>query len=199
MKHNTEKKSSPSSYYDLHSDAVNDLVNASKENTPNYSKEELEKYTSARGKWKLPERIKVYLIKWWFYGAVCFFVLMGLGLYLADQLDLYFVTMVVMGMAGDLLINRYLRFTEKMPGGSKAYMMVTLRGAKGFFCNILYAGVLLFLTVTLYGAVNAALGTIGGYLGVEPIGFGILVTLADSVCLALKGMFLKMIADARRQ
>jgi len=77
--------------------------------------------------------------------------------------------------------------------------MVTLGGAKGFFCNILYAGVLLFFTVTLYGAVNALLGAMGGYLGVEPIAFGIFVTLIDSVLLLLKGMFLKMIADARRQ
>jgi len=199
MKHNEKKNAAASSYYQLHTDAVNDLVGATAENTPKYSKEELQKYKSSRGKWKLPEGVKVYLIKWWFYGAVCFFVFMGLGLYLSDQLDLYFVAMVIMGMVGDLLINRYLRFTEDLPGGSKRYMMVTLRGTKGFFCNILYAGVLLFFTVTCYGAVNAALGTMGGYLGVEPIGFGIIVTLIDSLCLWLKGMFLQMVADARRQ
>lgn len=198
MKHNEEKKNTDS-YYQLHTEAVNDLVGAAQENTPRYSKEELEKYKSARGKWKLPEKIKVILIKWWFYGAICFFVFMGLGLYLRDQLDLYFAAAVIMGIAGDLLINRFLRFTEKMPGGSKKYIMVTLGGAKGFFCNILYAGVLLFFTVTLYGAVNALLGAMGGYLGVEPIAFGIFVTLIDSVLLLLKGMFLKMIADARRQ
>ena len=53
MKHNDDKKS-PSSYYKLHTEAVDDLVSASKENTPKYSKEELEKYKSSRGKWKLP-------------------------------------------------------------------------------------------------------------------------------------------------
>ncbi|MBE5787170.1 MAG: hypothetical protein E7324_06470 [Clostridiales bacterium] len=198
MKHNEEKKPADS-YYKLHTEAVDDLVGATEENTPKYSKEELAKYKSTRGKWKFPEKLKVFLIKWWFYGAVCFFVFMGLGLYLGDQLDLLFVAAVIMGMVGDLLINRFLRFTEKMPGGSKRYMMVTLRGAKGFFCNILYAGVLLFFTVTLYGAINGLLGSMGGYLGVEPVGFGILVTLSDSLLLGLKGMFLKIIADAGRK
>lgn len=199
MKHNDEKKKAAPSYYQLHTKAVDDLVSASTDNTPKYSKEELEKYRSARGKWKLPEKLKVFLIKWWFYGAVCFFVFMGLGLYLADTLDLYFVAAVVMGMAADLLINRYLRFTEKLPGGSAAHTMVTLRGATGFFCNILYACLLLFLTVTAYGALNALLGALGGYLGVEPIGFGIIVTGLDSMCLRLKSTLLKVVADARRQ
>ncbi len=199
MKHNDGKKKAAPSYYKLHTEAVDDLVSASTENTPKYSKEELEKYKSSRGKWKLPEKLKVFLIKWWFYGAVCFFVFMGLGLYLADTLDLYFVAAVVMGMAADLLINRYLRFTEKLPGGNAAYMMVTLRGATGFFLNILYACLLLFLTVTLYGAVNALLGAMGGYLGVEPLCFGIFVTLIDSLCLRCKRTLLRIVADARRQ
>jgi len=198
MKHNDEKKKAAPSYYRLHTEAVDELVGASKENTPRYSKEELEKYTSARGKWKIPEKLKVLLIKWWFYGAVCFFVFMGLGLYLADTLDLYFVAAVVMGMTADLLINRYLRFAEKLPGGSAAYRMVTLRGATGFFCNILYAGLLLFFTITAYGVINAVLGAMGGYLGVEPIGFGIVVTCIDSMCLRLKSLLLKIVADARR-
>lgn len=199
MKHNDEKKKAAPGYYHLHTEAVDDLVGASKENTPVYSKEELEKYRSSRGKWKLPENLKVFLIKWWFYGAVCFFVFMGLGLYLADTLDLYFVAAVVMGMAADLLINRYLRFTEKLPGGSAAHMMVTLRGARGFFCNILYACLLLFLTVTAYGVINAVLKAMGGYLGVEPIGYGVIVTCLDSLCLRLKTMLMKIVADARRK
>ncbi len=199
MKPENQEKRTDASYYKLHTQAVDDLVSAKAENTPRYSKEELEKYRSGRGKWKLPEPVKAVLIKWWFYGAVCFFVFMGLGLYLADTLDLYFVAAVVMGMAGDLLINRFLRFTEKLPGGNAAYMMVTGRGATGFFLNILYACLLLFLVVTLYGLVNALLGTFGGYLGVEPICFGIFTVLCDMLCLKVKRTVLQIIAVARRK
>ena len=200
MKRDGVKKGADSaSYYKLHTQAVEDLVGANEENTPRYSKEELEKYRSGHRKWRFPEPLKVFLIKWWFYGAVCFFVFMGMGLYVADQLDLYFVAAVMMGMVGDLLINRFLRFTEKLPGGNAAYMMVTLRGATGFFLNILYAALLLFLVVTMYGAVNAALGALGGYLGVEPILFGVFTVAADMLCLAFKRMGMKIVADARRK
>jgi len=200
MKRDNEKKRADSaSYYRLHPEAVEDLVSASKDNTPRYSKEELEKYRSGHRKWRFPEPLKALLIKWWFYGAVCFFVFMGLSLYVGDQLDLYFIAAVVMGMATDLFINRFLRFTEKLPGGNAAYMMVTARGATGFFFNIAYAGLLLFLVVTLYGVVNAVLSPLGGYLGVEPILFGVFTVAADMLCVSLKRMGMKIMADARRK
>ena len=199
MKPENEKKRTDASYYKLHTEAVEDLVSANSDNTPKYSKEELEKYRSGRGKWHLPASVKAILIKWWFYGAVCFFVFMGLGLYLADTLDLYFVAAIVLGMVGDLLINRFLRFTEKLPGGNAVYMMVTKRGATGFFLNILYATWLLFLVVTCYGLVNAVLGAMGGYLGVEPICFGLFAVGCDLMCLKVKKTFLKILADARRK
>ncbi|MBO5502724.1 MAG: hypothetical protein J6A48_11955, partial [Clostridia bacterium] len=60
MKDNKQPTAAPtagdtSPYFQLHTQAVEDLVTASKENTPEYSKEELEKYRSSKGKFKLPE------------------------------------------------------------------------------------------------------------------------------------------------
>ena len=56
------------SYYDLYTGAVDDLVNATRENTPRYSEEELNKYRG-RVRKKLPQWLKVSLIKAWFYGS----------------------------------------------------------------------------------------------------------------------------------
>ena len=47
-----------SSYYDLHTGAVDDLVSAKPENTPRYAKAELEKYRSHHFKWRVPEGLK---------------------------------------------------------------------------------------------------------------------------------------------
>ena len=200
MKHDEVKRDTGStSYYRLHTDAVEDLVGATPENTPKYSKKELDKYRSGHRRWHFPSFLKVLLIKWWFYGAVCFFVFMGMSLYVGNQLDLFFVAAVVMGMVGDLLINHFLRFTEKLPGGHAAYIMVGIRGATGFFLNILYAALLLFLVVTLYGAVNALLGTMDSYLSVEPILFGVFTTAADMLCLTLKRTWKKIVADVRQK
>ena len=101
--------------YKLHTEAVESLVTANTDNTPRYSKEGLEKYRSGKLKWRLPDWLKVLGIKFWFYGAICFFVFMGLGMLVADQLDLFFIAAIITGMVIDLLMNHFLRFTESCP------------------------------------------------------------------------------------
>ena len=191
------------SYYALHTEAVEDLVTATKENTPRYSEAELNRYRSGKTKRKFPQWLKVLLIKFWFYGAVCFFVFWGLGLYLA-QLDLQFVGAIVLGMVTDLLINHFLRFTEQLPGGSKKWIMVTKRGTAGFFMNLLYGFVLLFLVVTVYQAINTVIFTLHGsnegapLLTVEPLGFGLAAMGADMLCVIIRNTLKKIIADAKK-
>ena len=192
-----------SSYYDLHTGAVDDLVSAKPENTPRYAMSELEKYRSHHFKWRVPEGLKAVLIKWWFYGAVCFFVFMGLGMYGLAQLDLMVVGAIVMGMVTDLLINHFLRFTEQLPGGNARWMMVTRRGAVGFLMNLLYGFVLMFLVVTVYNAVNTFLSALfdgaanAPLLSVEPILFGLFATGVDMLCVMLRNTAARILRDAR--
>lgn len=204
VKNNKQLERKEASYYQLHTGAVEDLVTANKENTPRYSEAELNKYRSSRTKWKFPQWLKVLLIKTWFYGAVCFFVFWGLGLYLADQLDLSFVAAIIMGMVTDLLINHFLRFTEKLPGGSQRWIMVTRGGAGGFFLNLLYGFLLIFLVITFYQAVNTVIVTLYGgsenapLLHVEPIVFGLASTGADMLCVSCRNLLKKIVADAKK-
>ena len=199
-----DKQPREASYDQLHTDAVEDLVSATKENTPRYSEEELNKYRSGKAKRKFPQWLKVLGIKTWFYGAVCFFVFWGLGMYLADQWDLYFVAGIVLGMVTDLLINHFLRFTEQLPGGSKKWIMVTKRGTAGFFMNLLYGFVLLFLVVTVYQAINTVIFTLHGgsegapLLTVEPLGFGLAAMGADMLCVTIRNTLKKIVADAKK-
>ena len=198
-----KSESKDASYYKLHTGAVEDLVTATKENTPRYSEEELNKYRSGKKRWKFPQGLKASLIKFWFYGAVCFFVFWGLGLYLGG-LDLQFVGAIVLGMVTDLLINHFLRFTEQLPGGSKKWIMVTKRGTAGFFMNLLYGFVLLFLVVTVYQAINTVIFTLHGgsegapLLTVEPLGFGLAAMGADMLCVTIRNTLKKIIADAKK-
>ena len=204
MKKNTAPKDAhqndPSAYYQLHTGAIDDLVSANKENTPKYSQAELEKYRGRSFKWRFPDPLKAVLIKYWFYGAICFFVFMGLGMYVADTLDMFFIAALICGMVTDLLINHFLRFTEKMPGGSKKWMMVTRRGTTGFIMNLMYGFVIIFLVMTCYGLINGLIASSGkeGRLGIEPLLFGLLATGADMLCIGIKRVFIKMIADARK-
>ena len=191
------------SYYQLHTGAVEDLVTATKENTPKYSDEELNRYRSGKSKRRFPQALKVVLIKFWFYGAVCFFVFWGLGLYLAG-LDLQFVGAIVLGMVTDLLINHFLRFTEKLPGGSKKWILVTRRGTAGFFMNLLYGFLLMFLIVTAYNMINTVIVSIFGSEGapllhVEPLGFGLIAMGADMLCVTIRNTLRKIVDDAKKK
>ena len=204
MKKQTGKaENKEASYYQLHTGAVEDLVTATKDNTPRYSEEELNRYRSGKKRWKFPQGPKASLIKFWFYGAVCYFVFWGLGLYVGG-LDLYFVAGIVLGMVTDLLINHFLRFTEQLPGGSKKWMMVTRRGTAGFFLNMLYGFLLIFLVITAYNVINTVIVSIFGsenapLLHVEPLCFGLITMGADMLCVAIRNTFLKMVEDAKRR
>ena len=203
MKKDDNRTENQAQYYRLHTGAIDDLVSANAENTPRYSREELEKYTSGASKRRVPVPLKVFLIKAWFYGAVCFFVFWGLGLYVSAQLDLCVIGALLMGMVTDLLINSLLRFGEKKGGESARHMMVARAGIAGFALNMLYAFLLMFLVVTVYAAVNAALAlAFGGkgnapFLGVGPIGFGLFAAGCDTLLIGCRRMLLHIAQDAR--
>lgn len=205
MKENETRAKTQNAYYRLHTEAVEDLVTANAENTPQYSKEELERYTSGKKKRHFPVPLKVLAIKAWFYGAVCFFVFWGLGLYVGSQLDLCVIAALIMGMVTDLLVNSLLRFGEKRIGESARHMMVTRTGIAGMMLNLLYAFLIMFLVVTAYAAINAALALLFGrgegapFLGVGPIGFGVIAAGADTLMIACKRMLARIAADAHRR
>lgn len=179
-----------SDYYKLKTQAVNDLVTANVENSPEVSEEELRAYRSGP-KLKLADWVKLVFVKFWFAGAVCFFIIWGLGGFFADELDLLFVTGIVLGMVTDLLTNNVLRFFEKTPGENQRWIMVERRGTPGLFLNILYGFVVLALVWGLYNAINLAAAGLTGQtdrvvLGVEPIVFGLFCMGFDLLLLQAK-------------
>ncbi len=191
-------------HWQLHTEAVDRLVNVTSENAPRYSQEELNRYKGGKKKRRFPETLKVLLIKFWFYGAICYFVFMGLGLYISAMLDMLFIAGIITGMVTDLLVNRALRFTEKMPGGSKNWIMVTRQGTGGFLLNILYGLVLMFLVITLYYGINALLQPSDAQepvtvVLVEPLLFGVFTTALDAACVGIKRGLMKIVADAKEK
>ena len=206
MAKKTEKQTekNQADYYRLHTEAADRLVNTTSENTPHYSREELNRYRGGKKRWRFPEPLKVLLIKFWFYGAICYFVFMGLGMYIPSLLDMFVVAGVITGMVTDLLVNHFLRFTENMAGGSKRWMMVTKRGMGGFLLNILYGLVLMFLVITQYYGINAVLQPSGAQepaavVLVEPLLFGLFTTALDAACVGIKRGLMKILADAKEK
>ncbi len=195
MDKNSEKN------YNLKSDAVEDLVDAQNGEVPEYSEEELAKYRSG-GKFKIPEAVKVLFLKAWFAGAVCYFILWGLGMYIASLIDMLFVLGVVLGMATDLLTNNVIRFIEKTPGANDKWLMFPKKGMASFFLNIVYAIVLLLCVYSLYTGINGVYAGVTGntevvLLGVEPVLFGVFCMGFDMLFILIKRTIGSIFTDAK--
>lgn len=199
-----ERAESAASYYELKTQAVEDLVSANEENSPPVSREEIRKYTS-RGRLKLADWVKLLAIKWWFAAAVCFFFLWGLGTYVPSILDLLVITGIALGFVTDLLTNNVLRFIAPAKGANDRWMMYPKKGYISIPLNLVHAGLVLFLVYTAYNALNALIISLGGLestavpLGVEPILFGLLYLGFDMLLITLKHVAQNMLKDAEKK
>ena len=192
-----------SEYYRLKTQAVDDLVNASEENSPPVSEAELRAYRSGP-RMKVADWVKMLFIKFWFAGAVCFFFIWGLGGFLTNEPDLLAVTGMALGVVTDLMTNPVLRFFEKTKGENARWMMVTRKTYSGLFLNILYGYVVLFLVYTLYNVINLAAVRITGVadrvvLGVEPVFFGLFCLGFDLLLIQVKHAIVRIVRDAAKK
>ncbi len=189
--------------YDLKTQAVEDLVSASEENTPEYGTEELSKYKS-KSKLHIPGTLKALFVKFWFGGMVCYFFMWGLGLYIPSQLDLFVVTSVAMGFVTDILVNNLFRFYAETEGANDKWMMFPKKGYKSLVLNILYAFVLMLFVAKAYNLINTVIISITGQtdtvpFGVEPISFGLIYLGFDMLFICLKHFAKKIVLDAKRK
>ena len=190
-------------YYRLNLKAVDDLVTADASNSPKVSEAELKKYRSGP-KVTLSDTVKALLIKFWFAGATCFFFLWGLGNVLNHWLDQLVVLGLALGAVTDLLTNNLYRFIARTPGANDRWMMFPQKAFYTLPLNIVYAYVLLFMVVTTYNVVNAAilglgLAQGGTPLGVGPILFGVFTAAWDTLLIQIKRTGKNVLSDAKRR
>ena len=189
--------------YELKTKAVEDLVEACEDNTPDYGSEELTKYKS-KSKFHIPSPVKALFMKFWFGGMVCYFFMWGLGLYIPSQLDLFVVTSAAMGFVTDILVNNIFRFYAETEGANDKWMMFPKKGYKSLLLNIVYAFVLMLFVAKAYNLINTVIISITGQtdtvpFGVEPISFGLIYLGFDMLFIGLKRLAKKIILDAKRK
>ena len=187
--------------YELKSDAVEKLVQAEAGDVPEFSEEELKKYRT-KSKINLSDPVKVMLLKAWFAGAVCYFILWGLGIYVNSLLDMLFILGIVLGMVTDVLTNNVIRFIEKSPGENDKWLMFPKKGMASFFLNMVYALVLIVCVYGLYGMINRVILFLAGNpdtvpLGVEPVLFGVFCMGFDVLFVSFRNLLKKILLDAR--
>lgn len=197
-----EKEKDAAAYYRLNTKAVEDLVTANPENSPKVSEAELRKYRSGP-KIHLKDWVKTLLIKWWFNGAVCFFLYWGLAMLVPNWENQMLILGLGLGFVTDLMVNNIFRYYAKTPGANDRWMMFGKKGFASLPLNILYGYLVLGCVVMTYSVINRAVVSFTGDpksvpLGVEPILFGLFATGWDFLWIALRRLGARILADARR-
>lgn len=188
--------------YHLKLQAVDDLVSANEENAPPVSGKELRKYQSGP-RIKVADWVKAILLKIWFAGIVCYFFIWGLSTFTLNQWDLMAILGVALGAVTNLFTNSIYRFIAKESGAYDRWMMFPRKSLAFLPLDILYATLLVLCTVMTYNGINllAAGGVTGAApaLSVEPILFGVIVTLWDLLFLGMKRLLRRIVRDAREK
>ena len=186
--------------YDLHIDAIDDLVGANEENSPGVKEEEIKKYRKdILG--KLPVFIKALFIKFWFNGAICYFIFFGLVYYIQNMLDRLVVLAVGMGFINDLLVKNILLYFDNGNG----YADWTLFPYKRYwtlFANVVYSFVLTAFVVIVYFGINYLINGAEKTvfeIRVEPVLFALINLLGDLMFIGLKQLFLRIVSDANEK
>lgn len=199
-----DTSSNTQDYYRLNTEAVDRLVNADKIEIPEDKKlkDPAKQYRSDFLD-RIPATVKALFIKFWFNGAVCYFIFWGLGIYITDYLDMIVVMSVVLGMITDILTSNALRFIETLPGENDKWMMFPKKKFWTFFANIVYAFVVLYCVVYFYETINILLNNIPGVddaiIGVEPVLFGLFYMGFDILFICMKRLLLTIINDAKNK
>ena len=188
-KKNNTVTESEKNYYKLNTDAVERLAGAAKGNARKVSDEELNRYKSSLIG-LLPVWVKAIFIKFWFAGASCFFFYWGLAGYISSWLDQMFILGLGLGIVTDILTNNVLRFFSGDDKEFYPYMMFPSAKYWTFIANIIYAFVLLVLTIGVYRFLG---------VGVEPLLFGIVYTGFDMLLIKLKDLILRSFREKNNE
>ena len=197
-----DERKDPADYYDLKTQAVDDLVTANEENSPPVSAAELRQYRSGP-RVKMADWVKVLLLKCWTGGMICYFFIWGLSTFTLNQWDHLLILGIALGLVTNLITNNILRFIAGTPGMYDRWMMFPGRKLWWLPFDILYALLLVLCVVMTYNGFNllAAGGAENAspVFGVEPILFGIILTLWDLLFLGMKRLCRQMLRDAKRK
>jgi hypothetical protein len=148
----------------------------------------------------LPVWLKAVLIKWWFAGAICFFIVFGIGNNLNNE-NLLLLTGAVFGVIVDVLVNPIFRMLESDDKEFNNYMMFPFpfKAFWTLFTNIIYYIIVIFLVGAVYGWL-ATFWNIN--IGVEPLLFATFSLIIDMAFIGIKDLIVfvvKKIKNKKRE
>ncbi len=214
------KETTIENFYDLKTKEMDELVAALKGETPEDApvptaniaeitgetqegnkkksgKAEFDPYKRDKFSRIFPFWLKALFIKFWFFGLVCYFVLMGLGIYITNNLDLFVVCGLVCGVVVDCFVNPIFRMMESDRKEYNYFMMFPFPFKKiwTFFANLIYYLGVMILLSWFYELIFGVL-KVSDFGGVEPLGFGLACLIVDMALIGIKDLIVFLVKRA---
>lgn len=207
------KETTIEDFYDLKVDKVDELVAALKgEDTSEYGEVSM-KISDCTGDGKggnkefnpyrtdflskVPTFLKALFIKWWFAGVVCFFVNMGLGVYVTATADLILLDGIVLGLVVEVFVNPLFHFMETDRREYDDYMMFPFpfKAYWTFFTNVLYYVGIAVIVNFVYNFINDFMFS----FAIEPLSWALITVAADMIFIGIKDLVVHLVKKHKRE
>ena len=140
---------------------------------------------------KVPYSIKAILIKYWFYGAVCFFSLMGFIGISGENAAL--VGGLIAGALFDIACYNILEMIDHDNNKAKYYMMYKSKKIYSVFINVVYqVAVFLIAMVIISSIVSTYKDPVNNWFLQEPLSIALVLTAIDAIFLLIKNLLVKL-------
>ena len=140
---------------------------------------------------KVPYSIKAILIKYWFYGAVCFFSLMGFIGISGENAAL--VGGLIAGALFDIACYNILEMMDNDNNKARYYMMYKSKKIYSVFINVVYqVAVFLIAMVIISSIVSTYKDPVNNWFLQEPLSIALVLTAIDAIFLLIKNLLVKL-------
>ncbi len=164
-----------------------------KKKTPEEIKEEkvIDAYQRRGFLEKVPYWVKAVLIKYWFFGVICFFVLMGLGLVITNALDKIVVCGLLGGMITDVVTDNILMMIESSDHESQWFMIYKKsKSVWSLIINLVYTLVLFFGCSELMTLIISTYSDKSFWFLQEPCSQALVLIIVDMAFIGIKDLIL---------
>lgn len=151
---------------------------------------------------RIPFAVKALFIKFWFFGALYFFVNMGLGSIIepaagnlnAAAIILWLIMGLILGVVTDFLVNNILITIESDKHEARYYRIFKNKKIYSLLINIVYALVLSFVWVNLCQIINSACSGMSAinWVCAEPFTCAFIALAIDAVFITIRNLVVKL-------
>ena len=138
---------------------------------------------------RIPYWIKAILLKYWFYGAICFFVLIGLGGAGATGENGAIVCGLIAGLVFDFIVYGIYRAMDSDKKESRYYVMYKSKKIWSVFVNIPYQLLVFILGMLIMTSIVATYkDPANNWFLQEPFSQAVVLTALDAVFVLIKNL-----------